>query len=530
MEVNTPLYPVEWHAIDCDEPFCSDDEQCGFNFPSCAYGVHTNGAVVAAQNNFAGYGDNCDWPAHPGCTNVIGNCFDMTYDKNSKADPVQYMTGGSSAPSMQKPPMCVGKCPAEFLGVCDAGMGGGDECYSNSTTNMIGTIDGYDFWEGFDVNDNDPYFFRVKHTLSETVATTGAGTYSPMTVVKNLTLWTKEGAQKLPYTFSSVAVSVADGVYINWDTQTTSTTAFTGWDLRIKPLVTGSIGFQSYLVSSVERLNLRENPSSTANTKNMARCETVLAANSEFGKGPGSVAAGWVLNTSNYIGFRWEVTHGSGSYKYGWMQIIVGADFTDVKLKVFCLSGTAAALVVGECSNCFPNIEPHCYALVMTVSVESAYGACYDSTEHGGPGRTRKVYTAYRSYHAGSATAAGMLAAQMKLFWMLGVHATAPFGGGPLGGDCNSGNPLTINQRIFKWDGYEAASIGAGQYPGFGPDCAPLGGGCDGYIGGISNWTALSLTAAAEVEACNGGEISSAATFPFCFDWVSAQFTITGAL
>jgi len=525
----TPLYLVPYHEVQCDNgsmcpggdytpeaggcvsfPYYYFDcdnpgEQSRWSYAACEFSLYTDGTAVNVISSVPPIASAaCDFPVHPGCAGLgTDGCDGVTLGENSQTDPVQYMTGiGSSG--LIKSPMCQSYCKDEFLGICD--IGGPDEC------NRVPSSTSIPFFGGVDTNDNDPYFFRVSHFINETTALVSAGS---MIVTKNLTLWTKEGSATIPYTFSNTTVSVASGVYINWDTQTTSTTSFSGWDLRIRPLVTGSIIFESYRVASVERSNLRVYPIEPAFTYAMPYCASVGSITTgDWGKGSGTVVNGWTLNTKNYIGFRWEQSQGSGSYKYGWLEIIVGSDFTDIKIGKFCLT-SQLFLAIGECLNCFPNIEPKCYALVLTVSVTSSHGDCDYSTQSDAMSRV-----AFKSYHTGSVTAANMLTAQMGLFWMLG--------GFDSGGYCLTGNPV-ISKRTKTWTAYVASTIGNEVDPG---ECVsgcwqPYADqdltGCVEYIPGDT----ISLTAAAEVQACNGGTLDSS-QYPFCFRWFAVPTTITG--
>ncbi len=118
-----------------------------------------------------------------------------------------------------------------------------------------------------------------------------------------------------------------DGLYINVETQATSTSSFAGWD--INPYSSSGLGW--YNDGQTDGRGSMYFPGVTVGPPSNLPLGMVVGSTQTFTGFAQPVAFGagtgqWVLNASNYLGFRFN--GGDGFQRYGWLRIDIGASAT----------------------------------------------------------------------------------------------------------------------------------------------------------------------------------------------------------
>lgn len=136
-----------------------------------------------------------------------------------------------------------------------------------------------------------------------------------------------------------------DGVYIDLDTGTTSTSELANWDINLF--------FGGYAIANSATFQpVRQGTTSDSLVLNLAPGTLIDAsgpyasadAGSEghIGTGAGQFQAG----TEGYLGFKFEPTGGGGPY-YGWMRMILTMGTAGAQVLDWAYDNTGAPIVVG---------------------------------------------------------------------------------------------------------------------------------------------------------------------------------------
>jgi hypothetical protein len=132
-----------------------------------------------------------------------------------------------------------------------------------------------------------------------------------------------------------------DGLYINVEAQTSGTagSVVAGWD--INPYSATSLTWFNATGTGMMRY-----PGVTTGSAGNLALNTVVGATGSYGSGAvtvGSAAGNWVLNASNYFGFRFIAADGLTHYGYGRMD--VGAAITTRTLAFVAFESVAATSI-----------------------------------------------------------------------------------------------------------------------------------------------------------------------------------------
>jgi len=166
----------------------------------------------------------------------------------------------------------------------------------------------------------------------------------------------------ITWTVNRAIPTTIDGLYVRIDTQATTTsagTALPGWD--INPYGSTSLNFFASTASP--------NPASTyvrtqtsGGPTNLA-AGTVVGPTSTFANSTTAVITsagvgsnGWSLNATHYVGFRFNPGTTTGTVRYGYAVVQVGATVTERTLVSVHWEDTGAPITVG------PPAPPPCPA------------------------------------------------------------------------------------------------------------------------------------------------------------------------
>jgi len=132
-----------------------------------------------------------------------------------------------------------------------------------------------------------------------------------------------------------------DGLYINVETRVTGSagSAVAGWDLN--PYSATSLTWFNATGTGMLRY-----PGVTTGSAGNLALGTAVSATGSYGSGAvtvGAAAGNWVLNASNYFGFRF--TAADGLTHYGWGRMDVGAAITTRTLAELAYEDVATAAI-----------------------------------------------------------------------------------------------------------------------------------------------------------------------------------------
>ena len=142
-----------------------------------------------------------------------------------------------------------------------------------------------------------------------------------------------------------VIPATIDGLYINVETQASGSagSVVAGWD--INPYSATSLTWFNATGTGMLRY-----PGVTTGSAGNLTLGTSVGATGSYGSGAvtvGAAAGNWVLNASNYFGFRFVAA--DGLTHYGWGRMDVGAAITTRTLAEIAYESTAAtAINVGD--------------------------------------------------------------------------------------------------------------------------------------------------------------------------------------
>lgn len=138
-----------------------------------------------------------------------------------------------------------------------------------------------------------------------------------------------------------------DGVYLDLDTGTTSTSSFTGWD--INPFYGGyaianSPAFQpGRVTTAVDSVVLNLAAGTTTGPSAFSVATTFAGSEGHLGNGAGQFASG----TEGYLGFQFTPDGGSVPY-YGWMRVVLTPNTTGGLIRDWAYQTDGTAMTVGS--------------------------------------------------------------------------------------------------------------------------------------------------------------------------------------
>ena len=161
-----------------------------------------------------------------------------------------------------------------------------------------------------------------------------------------------------------------DGLYINVETRATGSagTAVAGWDLN--PYSATALNWFNATGTGMMRF-----PGVTTGSAGSLAVGTVVDATRSFGSGAvtvGSAAGNWVLNSSNYFGFRF--VGADGLTHYGWGKFEIGSSISGADRRISEIAYESVAntpIAVGDAGGPPPAYDP-CASFNPTVGIGSS--------------------------------------------------------------------------------------------------------------------------------------------------------------
>lgn len=159
-----------------------------------------------------------------------------------------------------------------------------------------------------------------------------------------------------------------DGVYLDLDTGTSSTTEFSGWD--INPFFGGyaianSAGFQPVRLTTANDSLVVNLAYGTIIGSGSTYASTEAGSEGHLGTNPGQ----FVASTDGYLGFRFTPSGGGGPY-YGWMRLSLTVNTSGALIRDWGYDTTGAPIAAGAT----PVPEPATYACATVMALAGFAG------------------------------------------------------------------------------------------------------------------------------------------------------------